>query len=248
MSSLRFRISGLLKERIMARYGIPFSRSGLDGPLVSFLSAEQPVSVIDIGASTGGFLDAVAAYCGVRQAWLIEPQPKRCRDLEEKYRGRGYTIFEGALSDVDGVAPMDILNFDYSSSLLPATPDAAGASRYDLGVRERIQVPVRTLDHLLADAAPPRPIDVLKVDVQGNELRVLRGAQQALKRTRLIWVEVSFRPLYEGSAVFPQVYEFLASHGFYLGALQEGFRGDGRELLQADALFLSNDVKQTRTT
>ena len=244
MTSLRFRASGLLKERILARYRIPFSRSGLDGALVSFLSAGTPATVVDVGASTGGFLDAVIAYCGVRQAWLIEPQPFRCRELEEKYRGRGFAIHAVALSDYDGAAAMDILNFDYSSSLLPALPDAAGAGRQlDLGVREQIQVPVRTLDGLLDGDAAAGPIDVLKIDVQGNELKVLRGARQSLRRTRLIWVEVSFRPLYDGSAVFSDVYDFLREHGFYLGALQEGFRGDGRELLQADALFLSGDWK-----
>lgn len=244
MTSFRFRASGLLKERILARYRIPFSRSGLDGAVVSFLSADAPVAVVDVGASTGGFLDAVIAYCGVRKAWLIEPQPARCRELAEKYRGRGFAVFAGALSDHDGVAAMDILNFDYSSSLLPAMPDAAGAGgQLDLGIREQIQVPVRTLDSLLADEGPSEPIDVLKIDVQGNELKVLRGAGQSLRRTRLIWVEVSFRPLYQGSSVFSEVYDFLHDHGFYLGALQEGFRGDGRELLQADALFLPRDRK-----
>jgi FkbM family methyltransferase len=245
MTSLRFRASGLLKERILARYRIPFSRSGLDGALVSFLSANAPVTVVDVGASTGGFLDAVIAYCGVSKAWLVEPQPARCRELEAKYRDRGFEVFAGALSDYDGEAAMDILNFDYSSSLLPAMPDAAGAGQgLDLGVREQIQVPVRTLDSLLAGRASAEPIDLLKVDVQGNELKVLQGAQQSLQRTRLIWIEVSFRPLYEGSAVFSDVYDFLYAHGFYLGAIQEGFRGDGRELLQADALFLSLERKQ----
>jgi FkbM family methyltransferase len=245
MTGLRFLMSGLLKERILARYRIPFSRSGLDGSLVSVLSAAEPVTVVDVGASTGGFLDAVIAYCGVRKAWLIEPQPARCRELEDKYQGRGFTVFAGALSDYDGVAPMDILNFDYSSSLLRPTRDAAGSAEYDLGVRERIQVPVQTLDGLLAGAALAEPIDLLKIDVQGNELRVLRGARQSLPRTRLIWVEVSFRPLYEGSAVFSEVYDFLHDHGFYLGAIQEGFRGHGGELLQADALFLANAAKQS---
>ena len=154
-------------------------------------------------------------------------------------------MFAGALSDYDGVAAMDILNFDYSSSLLPAMPVAAGAGqRLDLGVRERIEVPVRTLDGVLAEDPSVEPIDLLKIDVQGNELKVLRGAEQSLQRTRLIWIEVSFRPLYEGSAVFSEVYDFLYAHGFYLGAIQEGLRGDGRELLQADALFLSLDRKR----
>jgi hypothetical protein len=49
--------------------------------------------------------------------------------------------------------------------------------------------------------------------------------------------EVSFSPLYEGSCVFGQVYDFLHARGFRLLALEEGFRGQDGELLQCDALF-----------
>ena len=61
---------------------------------------------------------------------------------------------------------------------------------------------------------------------------------RGLERVRLIWIEVSFRPLYEGSAVLSDVYAFLRSQGFRLYSLHEGFRGVDGELLQADALFL----------
>ncbi len=60
MTSFRFRASGLLKERILARYRIPFSRSGLDGAVVSFLGADKPVTVVDVGE----LLQADALFLG----------------------------------------------------------------------------------------------------------------------------------------------------------------------------------------
>ncbi len=134
---------------------------------------------------------------------------------------------------------MDILNFDYSSSILPVLHGVGGADQLlDLGVRERIVVPVRTLDDVLDEAGWIGAIDLLKIDTQGAELRVLKGGMRGLERVRLIWIEVSFRPLYEGSAVLSDVYAFLRSQGFRLYSLHEGFRGVDGELLQADALFL----------
>ena len=72
---------------------------------------------------------------------------------------------------------------------------------------------------------------------------MLQGARSLLTRVRMVWTEVSFRALYEGSALFADVQTLLAQHGFRLYALHDGFRGADGELLQADALFLSADVK-----
>lgn len=239
MSTLRFRVSGLIKELVLGRYRIPFSRSGLDPSLVPFLSSRQPVALVDVGASSGSFTATVQDYCGVRRAMLVEPQPLRCRELETRFGGLGYGIHACALSDQEGTADMDILAFDYSSSLLTVKPEVAGMGNLiDVRVRERIKVPVRTLDGLLGQEGWHEPIDLLKIDVQGAELKVLQGGRDALRRTRLIWTEVSFRQCYEGSAVFQEVHDYLVSQGFGLRALQEGFRGEGHELLQADALFM----------
>jgi len=77
-------------------------------------------------------------------------------------------------------------------------------------VRERVEVPVRTLDAFLAaDAGWTEPIELLKIATQGTELPVLTGAVGSLERVRLIWTEVSFRPMYRGSAVFADIHEFL---------------------------------------
>jgi FkbM family methyltransferase len=238
MKTLRYRISGLIKEQVLRHYRIPFSRLGLEPGIVPFLRSRSAITLVDIGASAGEFSAAIQDHCGIRRALLIEPQPLRCRELAARFANDRFLIRRCAVSDRSGSAEMDILNFDYSSSLLPVKPEVGGAGTFlDLGVRERIPVQLRTLDDILIEAAWDDPIDLLKIDVQGAELLAFKGAHRTLTRTRLIWTEVSFRPQYEGSAVFSEIYNFLNQLGFRLCSLQEGFRGERRELLQADALF-----------
>jgi FkbM family methyltransferase len=238
MRSLRQRISLAIKELVFRHYTMPFSRSGLEPSIVRFLKPDSPIYLVDIGASTGEFTATVDEYCGVRRALLVEPQPKRVVDLKKRFEGSRFDVHGCALADKDGSIEMEILNWDYSSSILPVKPSAGGSNKIiDLRVREKVRVDVRTLDGILKTVAWSEPIDLLKIDVQGAELLVLNGASDCIKHTRLIWLEVSFRELYEGAAVFSEIYQFMDAHGFRMLALAEGFRGEGQELLQGDALF-----------
>ena len=236
---MRNRVSLAVKERILRHYLIPFSRSGLEPGIVRFLTPDKPIVLIDIGASSGEFTASVERYCGVSKALLAEPQARRVQELRDRFQDERFWIEECAISDSNGTAEMAILNFDYSSSLLAVKPEVGGSGRIvDLGVREKVQVCVRTLDGLLGDLGWSGPVDLLKLDVQGAELKALEGARATLATTHRVWTEVSFQELYEGAAVFSNVYDFMDRHSFRLVSLQEGFRGEGGELLQADALFV----------
>ena len=242
--SLRFRVSGLIRHAMLKALGIPYSRHGLDEGLVPFLPEAQPIAVIDIGASSGDFTARVIDHCGVTRALLVEAQPARCQELRDRFHETGFIIEHCAVSDRTGTIDMDILNFDYSSSILPVLPSVGDAGhRHDLTVRERVTVPTRTLDALVAGAGFTGTIDLLKIDTQGAELLVLKGAVAVLPRVRMIWAEVSFRALYDGSALFADVHGFLAEQGFRLHSIHAGFRGSDGELLQGDALFLSASVR-----
>jgi hypothetical protein len=79
--------------------------------------------------------------------------------------------------------------------------------------------------------------DLLKIDVQGAEHLVIRGGKNALSKTKLVWTEVSFKPLYESSSTFIDLYHALYELGFKLMEISPGFQGPYGELLQADTLF-----------
>lgn len=248
MTNLKQYLSLRLKEAILQRMNVPFSRhfvlAGLESGFVPFPRPEAPVSLVDVGSCSGQFTSAVVDYCGVSRGLLIEPQPDRFRELSGRFTQPTFTLKNCAIADRNCTMNMDILQHDFSSSLLPVLPDVGGVGRrIDLNVREKLQVAVRTLDDLLRESKWDDSIDLLKIDVQGAELKVLKGASDALQRTHMVLAEVSFRPQYEGSAIFSEVYEYMLEAGFLLTGLQEGFRGEHRELLQADAVFTRSSRK-----
>lgn len=59
-------------------------------------------------------------------------------------------------------------------------------------------------------------IDFIKIDVQGAELDVIRGGEQALKNTVVIQTEVEFVPMYKGQPLFGDVDAALRAQGFLL--------------------------------
>lgn len=239
MRRIKHRLSMAVKKRIMAHYLIPFSETGLDEGLVRFLGRDAPINLVDIGASSGEFTNTIAAYCGLRHALLIEPQPSRAAQLSKRYHDDRFTIEQCAASDITGTSEMEILAFDYASSLLPLKRADFGVKNiFDVSVRGRISVQVRRVDDIVATLPwASERIDLLKIDVQGAELLALKGAVDTLKRINMIWTEISFRPIYDGSALFPDIHTFLTEAGFILLWLSQGFRGENGELLQGDALF-----------
>lgn len=244
LRSLKNNISLAVKERIMRHYQIPFSKEGLDTGLVSFLRKGQPINLIDVGASTGEFTAAVERYCGIRNAVLIEPQPERAVELRVRFPGPHFYIEQCAISDEDSQKEMNIFKWHYSSSLLPVDENVGGIGKIlDLNVGERIQIQVHKLDTVVErSSCANKIIDLLKVDVQGAELSVFLGAQQTLEQTKMVWTEVCFRQVYKGAALFGEIHAFMSRLGFLLVGISEGFRGEGGELLEGDALFINSNL------
>jgi len=100
-------------------------------------------------------------------------------------------------------------------------------------------VRVTTLDAALAEAIPSMKREILlKLDVQGYEDRVLRGAARILPRVHACLLEVCVDPLYVEQATFKDVVTLLAGFDLtYAGNLDQTLGQDGR-VMWLDALFL----------
>ena len=123
-----------------------------------------------------------------------------------------------------------------SSSLLHVQDEhvrAAPSAR----VTSREEVDVATLDSEIG-SDKRRPF-WLKLDVQGHEMSVLRGAEVTLPATLGIQTEVSFIDLYEGQASWLELCGHLSSLGFRARYVEPGFEDPTTGYMQqADIVFL----------
>jgi len=157
-------------------------------------------SVWDIGANLGLFALAAAGLAGKSGFVLaVEPDPWLVQIIRKSslinQNGFGpVSVLGAAAAEVTGVANFHIASRARASSFL----EGAGSTQAG-GTREICCVPTFTLDLLMSYFRPP---DVVKIDVEGAEELVLRGAGQLLQRVRpVILCEVSA----ERSAVVSEI-------------------------------------------
>jgi FkbM family methyltransferase len=230
-------INNFLKSRIYRGLGIAYNPYGVPLALAKHLIEGHGISVVDVGAHSGEFTRTLDLMCPIDHGLLVEAQPARAKELKLRFPPPRFEIVASALSDREGEINLTINQFDPTTSILQtrrAMPELAGI---DVGIKEIVRCPVTTLDAVVSKQKFPT-IDLLKLDVQGAEHLVLRGGHESLKRTRLLWTEVSFLALYEGACLFDELHAELTQLGFRLTELEGGFRGPDGELLQADALYI----------
>ena len=113
----------------------------------------------------------------------------------------------------------------------------------DFPAQKRTGVEVKPLDFFLSSGRIPQP-DLIKADVQGFELEVLKGAVQCLARVELLLIEVSYRQVYESAPLAHDVIAWAGAHGFRIYDIcTYSQRPRDRELAQSDILFAAKDSK-----
>ena len=186
-----------------------------------------PREIVDVGASDGCWTrDCLRVFPDARYL-LIEPLPQHAGALADlRARHPNVAVWQGGLASAPG--ELDLLaHGDQSSFLASDSFHAHGAQR----------VEVRTLDSFL-DTPALRAPDLIKADVQGFELEVLRGAKKCLERAQLLLLEVSYRRMYRDLPLAHEVIAFVGGAGFriYDVCTYAGRPSDG-ELMQSDILF-----------
>lgn len=201
----------------------------------------QYISLIDIGANRGIFFDELQKIFSnsTIEALLIEPIPECILELKKKFsKNKNITIGEYAASNVIESREFFINKYDVTSSLLIFKHDRHELKDINTSINRSIRLITNTLDNIIIEKHyNPNIIDIIKIDVQGFEDRVLSGATEILKRTKFIWIEVSFKPLYNGSCLFHDVHKVLCDLNFVLVEIIEEFRSPQDEILQANCLY-----------
>ncbi len=150
--------------------------------------------VIDIGANLGWYSVVAAKTAGAVIAF--EPDALNYELLldnltRNKLRERVVPL-QIALSDLDAELEFELSESNFGDHRVRQA-SSRGPEFYGEGTRRTVRVKGRPLDSVLDELrVAASPIKLLKIDTQGSEVRVLRGARKALERTR--WVIAEFWP------------------------------------------------------
>jgi FkbM family methyltransferase len=191
-----------------------------------------PRTVLDIGASDGRWTRECRTVFPEAHYFLADPLPDNKAALRNLERSdRRVRVWTGAIGSAEGF--MEIYCHGDQSSFL--------ASREFSGPNRRVEV--RTLDSFLASHSFEGPL-LLKADVQGHEIEVLRGAARCLEITEMLLLEVSFQRFYDECPLAHEVITYAGQHGFCLYDICTYVqRASDRELIQADLAFARADSK-----
>ena len=182
--------------------------------LPTLLSDERPV-LVDVGANTGRYSAALLHQFPGARILAFEPAPANFKELETRFGDTDAVVCRQlALGETAGTLDL----YDYA--------DRAGSSHasvyrdvmtalHKTGDVRAITITVSTLDDVLAELDVPR-IDFLKIDTEGHELAVLRGAERTLRTCPPTAVQFEFNEMNVVSRIFLRdFYAVLEDYAFF---------------------------------
>lgn len=207
-------------------------------------------TILDVGANIGFVTHQFQKMFPGAQIYAFEPNPKVFEVLAASYAGDNRVkIVNCGVGDVKGKLSFNVNANTGTSSFLTATEYHRKHQARRL--LDPIDVEVLTLDHFTEAEGLPH-IDILKLDIEGYELRALQGAARLLKGQAIdaIYTEVCLVPQYVGQPLLHEITSFLESYGYFLYNLDD-FIGQETPIRQAvlgNATYISASFRDFLTS
>jgi FkbM family methyltransferase len=174
---------------------------------------------LDVGAHIGTYSVLLSRLCGTTgRVWAFEAVPEtywRLRETIALNRCGNVTALQVAIGDKNGRATMNLFEPQFSEWNSLGAPSMMPSDGVRVSPHQSVEVPAHTLDEFCEGEKIDR-ISFLKVDVEGFELFVFRGAERLLRERRVDYIcfEISQEPLRAAGLETRQVFEALKGHGY----------------------------------
>ena len=179
------------------------------------LAPKRDLVCVDVGVNRGQTTAALLKLFPAAKIYGFEPTPELFAQLQRRYAScANVTLFPVALGAVPGRQVLSVYELSGANTLLAPDPKRSQSADLLQAIRQH-EVAVETLDDCLAKHHLAT-IDLLKIDVQGYELNVLKGAAGLLRRhaIKLILTEVLFVSAREQQPTLGDLYNYLAPLGY----------------------------------
>jgi FkbM family methyltransferase len=217
--------------------------------LHALLERLQIDCVFDVGANAGQygrFLRDQVYFKG----WILsfEPQPGVFAELQAATHGDSrWRAFNYALGREEGILPFSVTRASQFGSFLPPDNDATLSSSVisrDNQVSEVIEVPVRTLEKTASELSREIGFDrfYLKLDTQGYDLEVMRGAGSVRPLIAAVQSEMSLVRLYSGAPDCEESLRYFRTNGFDVTGFFSVGRDPNLRIVDFDCVMISRSL------
>ena len=228
------------------KQGIKKAIHALGIDVVRFKTKKNPLAwareyniktVIDIGANVGQFAREIRDVLPEAMIYSFEPVQGTYEQLVEEMKSDAYfKAFPYALGEKEETVSMHINVHSPSSSLLPLA--SAHKDTYPTSLETATEtIQVRRLDTVVKEFTVT-PNLLVKFDAQGFERHILAGGRETVAQAKVVLMELCFKELYEGQALFEELHTTLTELGFtYAGGINTKLGKDGMPLFE-DGVFI----------
>jgi FkbM family methyltransferase len=205
-----------------------------------FLWSRGFQTVVDVGANKGQFSLASRKNLSSASVYAFEPLAKPAAIFSSLFNNdQKVTLFNIAIGPKKRESVMNVSHSDDSSSILEISDlqNDLFPNTYKNGSEVICE---NTLESALAPYEIFEP-SLLKIDVQGYELEVLKGSLLSLSKFTHVYCECSYLSLYEGQALASDIVKFMMEQGFRLDGVYNTCYTKQGGAIQSDFLFKRDD-------
>jgi FkbM family methyltransferase len=217
------------------RAGVPTLRGLLEHLRANGFS---PSTILDIGANAGEWSRTAAGIFATPRILMFDGDPENEPVLRNAVREIGerssFTLCLLGAQKKDAVTFYRPDAGTTGSSVLPEL------TSYD---KEAIKLKMDTLDNQTSGVELGETV-LMKLDVQGFELEILKGGKKALAASEVVIMEASLLPYNEGAPLFADVVAFMRQEGFELyDFCGQNRRETDHALFQTDVVFARRESR-----
>lgn len=202
--------------------------------------------VLDVGANVGQFRDMLREEVGYDGLIVsFEPTRKAAHLLQQRSGGDPrWVVYDCALGAKDMVRRLNVMSADTLSSFLE--PDSSGATglfaQHNV-VDHAEEVSIRTLDSVLEELRAAGRLSggvFLKMDTQGFDLEVLKGAEKSLGGIAGVQTELACQRLYRDMPGYVDMLTALDARGFQMSGMFPVNQDTLLRIIEMDCVMINN--------
>jgi len=200
----------------------------------------QPKVILDVGASSGLFAEEARQHWPGAEIHCFEPEPDYVGQLEHRAKTNSRLKVCGALVGATVRPEQTYFHLMGGSTVLQENTDRPENPTTTCGPPRTSRM--ITLDGYCEEHGV-RP-EFLKIDVQGYELEVLKGAERVLQSIDVILTEVNHTELFKGVPLAAELIAWIAQRGYALHDICNFMRRPRDDALwQSDMIFVRHTSK-----